>query len=90
MFAFTLNISVTVAIATRLWWMGRTTASLTATDTHTNRFASSIYIIIESGAITLVCDAVLLALFTSNNPLFSAALGVIAQLAVCVALSDPF
>ncbi|KAG6369087.1 hypothetical protein JVT61DRAFT_1503 [Boletus reticuloceps] len=47
---FTLNVSVTLAIAGRLWWTSRTIASLTGTSI--NRFASSIYLIVESGAIS--------------------------------------
>ena len=87
---FVLNISVTAAIATRLWWMGRTMASLTVISTRTNRFASSIYMIIESGAITLVCNTVLLALFTSSNPVLFAASDVFAQLTVRVIPSYTF
>ena len=65
-------------------------ASLTATSIRTNQFAASIYVIIESGAITLLCGTVLFALFISSSPLFSAALDVTSQLAVRVTLSYTF
>ncbi|KAF8554862.1 hypothetical protein OG21DRAFT_1011122 [Imleria badia] len=73
-----LNVSVTGAIAGRLWWMGRTIASLTATST--NRFASSIYIVIESGAINVVTGTAMFALTISNSPAASSAVDVASQL----------
>lgn len=78
----TLNMLITTAIVARLWWIGRKTASLTATST--NRFASSIYIIIESGIILAICGAFVLALFASNSPAALTGLDVVSQLIVCV------
>ncbi|KAI9457156.1 hypothetical protein HD554DRAFT_2302020 [Boletus coccyginus] len=63
---FTLNLSVTGAIVARLWWMNRTIALLTTTST--NRFASSIYVVVESGTISLLAGAFLLALLVSKSP----------------------
>ncbi|KAF8547539.1 hypothetical protein OG21DRAFT_1517252 [Imleria badia] len=83
-FGFVLNLSVTGAIVTRLWRMGRTMASLTAIPT--NRFASSIYIVVESGAISAVTNAVVLALFASNSPAALSGMDVAAQLIVLTPL----
>ncbi|KAN0088908.1 hypothetical protein V8E55_005965 [Tylopilus felleus] len=80
----TLNMLITTAIVARLWWIGRKTASLTATST--NRFASSIYIIIESGIILAICGAFVLALFASNSPAALTGLDVVSQLIVFVAV----
>jgi len=73
-----LNLSVTVAITSRLWWMNRKLASLT--DTRANRYASSMYVVIESGAISAVTNIVMLALYTSNAPVSLAGLDVASQL----------
>ena len=78
---FVHNVLVTGAIVARLWWMGRTIASLTGTPT--NRFASSIYIIVESGAISVACSIVVLVLFATLSPASFASLDVIVQLSVC-------
>jgi len=78
----TLNVSVTMAIAVRLWWMGRTTASLTST--RTNRFASSIYVAVESGAIFAGANMIALVLYASNSPVWSAGFTIASQVAVCV------
>ncbi|KAF8142167.1 hypothetical protein EV363DRAFT_1310005 [Boletus edulis] len=45
---FTLNVSVTLAIARRLWWMSRTIAFLTGTST--NRFATVVLALYENPA----------------------------------------
>ncbi|KAI9573415.1 hypothetical protein HD554DRAFT_868543 [Boletus coccyginus] len=79
-----VNVSVTTAIAGRLWWMGRKTAPLTPTGT--NRYALSIYATIESGAIFTSADVTSLALYMSNNPGFLATLGVTAQVATLAPL----
>ncbi|KAN0082537.1 hypothetical protein V8E55_008332 [Tylopilus felleus] len=81
---FVHNVLVTGAIVARLWWMGRTIASLTGTPT--NRFASSIYIIVESGAISVACSIVVLVLFATLSPASFASLDVIAQLSVLTPL----
>lgn len=80
-FGFVHNVSVTGAIVTRLWWMGRTMASLARTST--NRFSSSVYIVIESGAISATCDVFVLTLFATHNSASFSCLDVVAQLAVC-------
>ncbi|KAI9573477.1 hypothetical protein HD554DRAFT_2310684 [Boletus coccyginus] len=80
----TLNVSVTVAIAGRLWWMGRTMASLTSTQT--NRFALSIYVVIESGAIFAGADITALVLYASNNPGFSIGADIASQVATLTPL----
>jgi len=78
----TLNVSVTMAIAGRLWWMGLTTAPLTST--RTNRYALSAYAIVESGAIFAGANIISLVLFISNSFGFSTALDVSSQVAVRV------
>ncbi|KAF8554863.1 hypothetical protein OG21DRAFT_1010664 [Imleria badia] len=81
-FGFTLNVSVTGVIVARLWRMGRTMVSLTATSN--NRFASTIYGFVESGAIFSVTNIVVLALYASNSPVAVTGLDVASQLAVWV------
>ncbi|KAI9573383.1 hypothetical protein HD554DRAFT_2264339 [Boletus coccyginus] len=75
----TLNVFVTMAIAGRLWWMGRTTASLTSTQT--NRFALSIYVVAESGAIFAGADIIALVLYALNSPGFLIGVDIASQLA---------
>ena len=83
----TLNVSVTLAIAGRLWWIGRRMTSLTTIPA--NRFKSSIFIAIESGAITLVMSAVVIALYANLAALTG--FDITAQLFVCARLSNfPF
>ena len=77
-----LALSVTVAIAGRLWWVGRTVASLTAT--RTNRYVSSIYVVVESAAVFAATTVVMLVLYVRNSPASLAGLDVASQLAVCV------
>ena len=77
-----LNFSVTVAIAGRLWWTGRKLALLTAT--RVNRHASSIYVVVESGALAAAASIILFGLYSSNSPSLVAALDVASQLAVRV------
>ena len=77
-----LNLSVTVAIAGRLWWIDRTMASLTAT--RTNRYVSSIYVVVESGAISAAATIVALLLYLTNSPASLTGLDVASQLVVCV------
>ena len=79
---FTLNVSVTGAIVARLWQMGRTMASLTATSN--NRFMSTIYVVVESGAIFAAANLFALALYASNSPVSVIGLDIASQLAVCV------
>ncbi|KAI9573459.1 hypothetical protein HD554DRAFT_875626 [Boletus coccyginus] len=83
-FDITLNVSVTMTIAGRLWWMGRTIASLTST--RSNRYAFSIYVIVESGAIFAGANIISLALYASNNPAFSTVTDVSSQLATLTPL----
>ncbi|KAG6374626.1 hypothetical protein JVT61DRAFT_3989 [Boletus reticuloceps] len=75
-FGFTLNASVTGSIVVRLWRLGRT---MVLGATSSNRFASSIYIVIESGAISAIANAIMLAMFASNNPASLFVMDVAAQ-----------
>ena len=81
---FTLNVFVTGAIVARLWQMGQTMASLTATPT--NRFASSIYLIVESGGIIAIASTVVVALFASSSPASVTGFDVVCQVLVWVHL----
>ena len=78
----TLNVSVTTAIAGRLWWMGRKTPSLTSRQT--NRYAFPIYVIVECGATFTGANIICLLLYAWNNPGLSTGLSITSQLAVCV------
>ena len=78
MLDITLNVSVTMAIAGRLWWMGRTTSSLTS-----RRYAFLIYVTVECGAIFTGANIVCLLLYALKNPGFSTGLSITSQLAVC-------
>ena len=81
-FGIVLNVSLTGSIVARLWWMGRTITSLT--ETSTNRFAYSIYMVIESGAVALAASTSVLALFVSKSPAALTGLDVISQVVVCL------
>ena len=74
------NVSVTVAIAWRLWWMGRKTASLTSTKT--NHYGFAIYVVVESGAIFAGANIIALVLYALSSPLTAIGIDVAAQLAV--------
>ena len=77
---FTLNLFVTGAIVARLWKIGQTIVSLAATST--NRFASSIYLMVESGGIVAVAGVSVLALFASNSPVTLSIVDIVCQLIV--------
>lgn len=87
-FGFTFNVFVSGAIAGRLWWMGRTTASMTATSN--NRFLTSIYIFVESSAINAVCSVAVFAPYVSNNPVAVTRLDFASQLTVCLYIIPSF
>ena len=73
-----LNVSLSGAIVVRLWRISRRIASLTATST--NRFASSIYLVVESGAFAAIAGVSVVALFASNSPATLTGLDVVGQL----------
>jgi len=83
-FGLILNVLVTGAIVARLWRMGRIIASLTATST--TPFASSIYLVVESSAITAVAGVGLIALVASNSPASFSGPDVVSQLVVLTPL----
>jgi hypothetical protein len=80
-FGFILNVSVTVAIAWRLWWMGRIMTSLTTT--RADRYASLIKVVVESGAISAVVSTAVVALYADPTTALTG-LDVASQLVVCV------
>jgi hypothetical protein len=81
-----VNVSVTLTIAGRLWWMGRNVASFRADHSTGNPYSYSIYVIVESGAIFAGATIVMLALYLSENgspfPYSIPSLDVASQLAV--------
>lgn len=84
--AATIDVLATAAIVARLWSMGRKIAFLTGTST--NRYASSMYIVIESGTICAVFSTFIVVLFASGSHFALVALDIAAQLDVCV--DSPF
>lgn len=82
-----VNVSVTLTIAGRLWWMGRSVASFRANHSSSNPYSYSIYVIVESGAIFASATIVMLALYVSEGgspfPYAIPSLDVASQLAVC-------
>ncbi|KAH7887272.1 hypothetical protein F5I97DRAFT_1859050 [Phlebopus sp. FC_14] len=81
-----INISVTLAIAGRLWWMGRRVSSIPPTADISNRYAATIYIIVESGGLFAAVTIVLLALYVRGSPLALTGMNIASQLAVLTPL----
>ncbi|KAH0831326.1 hypothetical protein J3R83DRAFT_13974 [Lanmaoa asiatica] len=85
-----VNVSVTLTIAARLWWMGRNVTSFRADHSSSNPYSYSIYVIVESGAIFASATIVMLALYISENgspfPYAIPSLDVASQLAVLTPL----
>jgi len=81
-----LNVSLTVAIATRLWWMGRTVSPMIASRPTENRYLSSVYVIVESGGLFAGATIIMLGLYVHNSPVTLTALDVASQLAVLTPL----
>lgn len=81
-----VNVSVTLTIAARLWWMGRNVASFRTNHSSGNPYSYPIYVVIESGAIFSSAMIVMLALYGSENgspfPYAIPSLDVASQLAV--------
>ena len=81
-----VNVSVTLTIAGRLWWMGQNIASFRINHSSGNPYSYSIYVIVESGAIFASATIVMLALYVSENgspfPYAIPSLDVASQLAV--------
>lgn len=82
----TVNVSVTLTIAARLWWMGRNVASFRLNHSSGNPYMYSVYVVVESGAIFSSATIVMLALFLSEHgspfPYAIPSLDVASQLAV--------
>ncbi|KAF9804983.1 hypothetical protein IEO21_09251 [Rhodonia placenta] len=86
-----VNISVTLVIAARLWYMGMKVTSMTSSRTHSsdqqwNKYLAPIFTIIESGALFAAVTIVMLILYLTGNPVTLAALGIATQLAVTTPL----
>ncbi|OCH88428.1 hypothetical protein OBBRIDRAFT_889115 [Obba rivulosa] len=85
-----LNVSVTVAIAARLWYMGRKLAIANADGSFShdapNAYLVPIFTIIESGALFAVATLVLLILLVTSSPLNLTGIDVATQLAVLAPL----
>jgi len=81
-----LNVSLTMAIATRLWWMGHRVASLSASHPMQNRYLATVYVIIESGGLFAGATIIMLGLYVNNSPVTLTGLDVASQLAVLTPL----
>lgn len=86
-----VNISVTLVIAARLWYMGMKVTSMTSSRTHSsdqqqNKYLAPIFTIIESGALFAAVTLVMLILYLTGKPVTLAALGIATQLAVTTPL----
>ena len=85
-FDLTLNIGVTLAIAARLWYMGRTVSDYVSSGTgigsRGNKYNKVIFTIIESGALFAIATLVTVSLYLSGNIATVVAIDSITQLAV--------
>ena len=77
-----LNVSLTVAIAVRLWWIGHAIASFIADRPTKNRYLATVYVIVESGGLFAGATIIMLGLYVNNSPVTLTALDVASQLAV--------
>ncbi|EMD35349.1 hypothetical protein CERSUDRAFT_116146 [Gelatoporia subvermispora B] len=86
----TVNVSVTVAIAARLWYMGKTLSRVSTTGSVQlqiqNTYATPIFTIIESGAIFAGATLCLLVLYLTQGAIALAGLDIATQLAVLTPL----
>jgi len=81
-----VNISVTAAIAGRLWFMGMKVSSISSSRQGYNPYLTSILTIVESGALFAVVTMVLLVLYEVGSPLALTVIDVATQLATTTPL----
>lgn len=82
-----VNICVTSAIASRLWYMGHKIAKASSTGTITiaskrNAYAAPIFTIVESGAILIAVTITMLVLYKTGNPAALMVTDIATQIAV--------
>lgn len=80
-------IGVTCIIVIKLWWMGRKVDGVTSTLTWgshgMNKYATIIFIIVESGSIYTATSLVYMVLYLTQNIVALTMLDITTQLAVC-------
>ncbi|EMD35343.1 hypothetical protein CERSUDRAFT_124681 [Gelatoporia subvermispora B] len=86
----TVNVSITVAIAARLWYMGKTLSRISTLGSIQfrvqNVYVAPMFTIIESGAIFAAATLCLLVLYLVHNPVALTGLDIATQLAVLTPL----
>ncbi|EMD33936.1 hypothetical protein CERSUDRAFT_97861 [Gelatoporia subvermispora B] len=81
----TVNVTVTTAIAGRLWYMGKKLSIASSSGTHIqSTYGTAMITMIESGALYAAVTIVLLGLYVSKNPAALVAIDDATQLAVLV------
>jgi len=83
-----VNVSVTAAIAFRLWYMGLKVSTMSSSGgrSYQNAYLAPIFTIVESGALFAAATVVLLALYVSGNPVTLTGIDIATQLAVLTPL----
>ncbi|KAI0052060.1 hypothetical protein FA95DRAFT_1511283 [Auriscalpium vulgare] len=81
-----VNISVTAAIAGRLWWMGRKVQSISSRGQGGNRYMASMLTIVESGALFAAVTFVMLILYLKHSAVTLTGIDISTQLAVLTPL----
>ncbi|KAI1782454.1 hypothetical protein LXA43DRAFT_1104048 [Ganoderma leucocontextum] len=83
-----VNILVTFAIASRLWYMGRKVSHLSSSGSGrtfgSNTYATTIFTLIESGAILIAVTIPMLTLFHVGNPVALVFVDIATQIAALV------
>ncbi|OCH85715.1 hypothetical protein OBBRIDRAFT_797896 [Obba rivulosa] len=81
----TVNVTVTSAIAGRLWYMGRKLSIASSSDTRIqSTYGTAMVTMIESGALYAAVTVVLLGLYVSDSPATLVAIDDATQIAVLV------
>ncbi|KAF9220927.1 hypothetical protein BS17DRAFT_291450 [Gyrodon lividus] len=81
-----LNVSLTLAIAGRLWWMGRKVSFSSSGHLVPNRYMSVIYTVVESGGLFAAVTIIMLGLYLNGSPLAFTGMDISSQLAVLTPL----
>jgi len=81
----TVNVTVTSAIAGRLWYMGKKLSIASSSDTRIqNTYGTAMITMVESGALYAAVTVVLLGLYVSDSPATLVAIDDAMQIAVLV------
>ncbi|PIL22439.1 hypothetical protein GSI_15127 [Ganoderma sinense ZZ0214-1] len=79
-----INISVTAAIASRLWSTGSRLSQAMSQPSRTNKYIRHIFLLVESGALLIGITIVVFILYNLNDPAALAVLDVATQVAALV------